>query len=111
MLKNLLCAALLCCSNCNAVECPDPSYTLVITLDPGETVMIKSADGKCGTYIDYRDTRINKEFVYKSHSDCDDQGYHLDYHFIVWIKCPGCNNYYNELDGGCKNYYCPSKMA
>ena len=63
MLKKLfLCAVMiLSCTQCKASHCPDPTCSLVITLEPGETLMVKSSDGKLSTFFDYRETTINKK--------------------------------------------------
>ncbi len=108
MLKTLFCISMLLgCGSCQASDECDPHYSLVVLLDPEESVMVKSADGKCSIYIDYIEGKINKEITYKglNHDKC----YHIEYHFIIWVQCTGCNSYYNAADGGCKNQNCPSK--
>lgn len=100
------------CTQCKASQCPDPICSLVLTLEPGETVMVKSSDGKFSTFLDYRETKLNKKIDIKGyHKNIDDQGYHIDYHMIIWMECPTCRTYYNAGDGGCRNNYCPSKMS
>ncbi len=109
MLKELfLSAAILCCSDCKGQHCPDPSYSLVLTLEPGETAMIRTSDGKFSSFFDYRNTRINKESDYQAKRIIDDEGYHIDYHLIIWIQCPNCFSYYDYENGAgaCRNQGC-----
>ncbi len=103
MLKILLSATLLlCCSDCKAYE---PHISLVVTLDPGESVMVKSSDGEFSTFIDYAHKPV---IAHKSLSA--DESYHLEYHLIIWVQCPGCHSFYNGAEGPCRNPYCPSKI-
>ncbi len=105
MMKNLLLAAMmLCCSDCKAQE---PHFSLVITLDPGESVMVKTADGEHSTFIDYNhpSPRVQHKGI------SVDDAYHLEYHLIIWAQCPGCTMFYNAAEGGCRNPYCPSKHS
>jgi hypothetical protein len=104
MLKYLLSAMLfLCCADCVA----QPHISLVVTLDPGESVMVKSADGKQKTFIDY--TPIQPGAVNKGVSV--DDAYHLEYHLIIWMQCDGCGSWYDMIEGGCPNQYCPRRYG
>ena len=109
MLKNLLCALLILCSSaCKADTFDNSHFSLVITLDPGETVMVKSADGKYSTYIDYSAKKANKDVIQKGISA--DESYHLEYHLVIWMQCPACTMHYNAAEVGCRNPFCPQRM-
>lgn len=104
MLKYLILSMmLLCCGDCKG----DAHYSLVVTLDPGESVMIKSADGKHQAFVDFGFN--GKGVINKSVSA--DESYHLEYHLIIWIQCDGCGGFYDAMEGGCRNPYCPSKYS
>jgi hypothetical protein len=75
---------------------------LVITLEEGECLMIKSDDGQSGIFIDYR-----RDYDCIDSSEC----YHIDYHVIFWVECPSCKKTYNAGDGACPNAKCPSKIS
>jgi hypothetical protein len=108
MLKTLLCAVLLlCCANCKADEA---HISLVITLDPGESVMIKSADGEHSTFIDYKALE-KKPVNFNEKGLSFEESYHLEYHLIIWAQCPSCTSFYNAAEGGCRNPYCPAKVS
>ncbi len=111
MLKKLFLSAalLLCCSDCKAQEHQNMHYSLVVTLDPGESVMIKTSDGESNFFIDYTEKK-NVCAIPDSFSRECPRAYHIDFHVVFWVECPACRTYYNAADGGCKNQYCPSNM-
>ncbi len=112
MLKNLLCAALIFCfSMCVADQIVSQHYSLVVTLDPGESLMVKTSDGEFGTFLDYRGMRVSSESGCIHKGIGVDDSYHLEYHLIIWAQCPGCTTFYNAAEGGCRNPYCPSKHS
>lgn len=104
MFKQLfICATLLFCGDCKADE---GQYNLVLTLDPGECVLVKTADDKCCTFIKYDHKPVAKGLDLES-----PQAYCVEYHFMVWVQCPACNCYYDAAHHNeCQNAACPSKM-
>lgn len=104
MFKQLfLCAALLCCGNCNADE-----YGYTVTIDPGEAVLVKTSDGKSSIFIDYR----NKSTCQSKGLGIESpQAYCVEYHITVWVVCPACCCYYDAYHHtACTNACCSSKM-
>lgn len=102
--KLFLCAALLCCGSCKASE--PAQYGLVVTIDPGESVLVKTSDGKSSTFIRYDYKPVAKGLDLES-----PEAYCVEYHFMVWVECPACNCYYDAAHhSSCPNAVCPSRM-